>query len=469
MPERGSSNARGAAVYAAAAAFTVAAAWLLLAAGAGGGAQPLALPAAHNGSGHGAGSPIPGLILLQALVILLACRVCAALARRLGQPEVVGEIAGGLLLGPSAFGALWPGAYASLFPPDSLMGLRALSQLGLLLFLYAVGLELDLSMLKQRARTAIAASHASIAAPFLLGLALALWLHPRFAFGVPYTPFALFMGIAMSVTAFPVLARILVEKGLDKTPLGATALTCAAVDDVTAWCGLAVVVGLLGSGANPLGVVAASAAFIVFMLYVARPLLASWLEVRLRAGASGREVGAWAVALLLASAFATEYIGIHALFGAFLAGVITPQNPELRRGLARRFEEFAGTILLPLFFALTGLRTRVGLLDEPLAWLAFALVLAAAVTGKLAASAAVARASGLPWRESLALGALMNTRGLVELVILNVGYELGVLPPKVFAMMVLMALATTVMTGPLLDLFLGRGASLPRRDQARAS
>ncbi len=462
MSEPKDGGLRSALLYAFAALLSVGAAWLLLAAGPQAVAGALPLPPSLDGGGHGAGSPLPGLILLQALVILLACRACAGLARRLGQPEVVGEIAGGLLLGPSAFGALWPGAYAALFPPDSLLGLRALSQLGLLLFLYAVGLELDLGMLKTRARTAVAASHASIAAPFLLGLALALWLHPRFAPGVPYLPFALFMGIAMSVTAFPVLARILVEKGLDKTPLGATALTCAAVDDVTAWCGLAVVVGLLDAGARPLAVIASAAAFIAFMLFIARPLLARWLESRLRAGASAREVGAWAIALLLASAFATEYIGIHALFGAFLAGVITPQNPELRRGLARRFEEFAGAALLPLFFALTGLRTRVGLLDDPLSWLAFALVLTAAVTGKLGASAAVARASGLPWRESLALGALMNARGLVELVILNVGYELGVLPPKVFAMMVLMALATTVMTGPLLDAFLGREAERAR-------
>lgn len=458
---------RGVLLYAAAAVLTVAAAWFLLAAGVDTAGQVLSLLPVRNGGEHGEGPPIPGLILLQALVILLACRACAALARRLGQPEVVGEIAGGLLLGPSAFGALQPGAYSALFPPDSLLGLRALSQLGLLLFLYAVGLELNLDMLKERARTAVAASHASIAAPFLLGLALALWLHPRFASGVPYVPFALFMGIAMSVTAFPVLARILVEKGLDKTPLGATALTCAAVDDVTAWCGLAVVVGLLDAGARPLTVIGSAAAFIAFMLFAARPLLTRLLERRLRAGASAREVGAWAVALLLASAFATEYIGIHALFGAFLAGVITPPNPELRRGLARRFEEFSGTMLLPLFFALTGLRTHVGLLGDSVSWLAFILVLAAAVAGKLGASAAVARAGGLPWNESLALGALMNARGLVELVILNIGYELGVLPPAVFAMMVLMALATTVMTGPLLDLFLGKQAA-PARDRSPA-
>lgn len=459
---------RGVFVYAAAAALSVAAGWALLAAGPQG-AMTVARSAAAEGGGHGAGPAIPGLILLQALVILGACRACAALARRLGQPEVVGEIAGGLLLGPSALGALWPAAYAGLFPANSLLGLRALSQIGLLLFLYAIGLELDLGQLRQRARTAVAASHASIAAPFLLGLGLALWLHPRFAPEVPYVPFALFMGIAMSVTAFPVLARILVEKGLDKTPLGTTALTCAAVDDVTAWCGLAVVVGLVsGGGASPLVVVASSAAFIAFMLLAARPLWARWLERRLSKGASAREIDAWAIGLLLASAFATEYIGIHALFGAFLAGVITPHNPELRRGLARRFEGLAGAALLPLFFALTGLRTSVGLLDGPLAWLAFGLVLLAAVAGKFGASALVARWTGLPWRESFALGALMNARGLVELVMLNVGYELGVLPPAVFAMMVLMALTTTVMTGPLLDLFLGRGEKAKAGSPARA-
>lgn len=408
-----------------------------------------------------------GLILLQALVILLVCRASAAVFRRLGQPGVVGEIAGGLLLGPSLLGAVFPGAYAALFPPDSLGGLRALSQLGLLLFLYAVGLEVDLDALRSRARAAAAASWTGIALPFALGLGVAAWLRPTAAADKPFLPFALFMGVAMSVTAFPVLARILRERGLDRTPLGATALACAAVDDVTAWCGLAVVVGLVRGGTSPLTVVASVAAF-TCLLVAARPLLARWLGARLATGASVREVSGWAVALLLACAFATEAIGVHAFFGAFLAGVVTPRVPELRKTLSRQFEDFSSAALLPLFFALTGLRTSVGLLDDAASWLAFAVVLAAAVAGKFGGASLAARATGLSWRESLGLGALMNARGLVELVMLNVGYELGILPPKVFAMMVLMALATTIMTGPLLDLVLGPDARLPQRDRERA-
>jgi Kef-type K+ transport system membrane component KefB len=412
---------------------------------------------------HGAG--IPGLILLQALVILLVCRACAALFRRLGQPGVVGEIAGGLLLGPSLLGALWPQAYETLFPPDSLAGLRALSQLGLLLFLYAVGLEVDLDALRAKARTAAAASWAGIVLPFFLGVGAAALLRPSLAPAVPRDQFLLFMGIAMSVTAFPVLARILHEKGLDRTPLGAAALASAALDDVTAWCGLAVVVGLVNGGGYPVAVVASVAAFCAALL-ASRPLLARWLGARLSAGASVREVSGWAVALLLACSFATEYIGVHAFFGAFLAGVVTPRAPELRRTLSRQFEDFSSAALLPLFFALTGIRTEVGLLGDAASWLAFGLVLAAAVAGKFGGASLAARWTGMPWRESLALGALMNARGLVELVMLNVGYELGVLPPKVFAMMVLMALTTTVMTGPLLDLFLGKA---PARERDAAS
>lgn len=414
---------------------------------------------------HGAG--IPGLILLQALVILLVCRACATLFRRLGQPGVVGEIAGGLLLGPSLFGALWPAGYAALFPPDSLHGLRALSQLGLLLFLYAVGLEVDLDALRAKARTAAAASWAGIMLPFLLGVGAAAWLRPAFAPQVPRDQFLLFMGIAMSVTAFPVLARILHEKGLERTPLGVTALASAALDDVTAWCGLAVVVGIVQGGGYPVAVAASVAAFCALLL-ASRPLLARWLGARLSAGASVREVSGWAVALLLACSFVTEYIGVHAFFGAFLAGVVTPRAPELRRSLSRQFEDFSSAALLPLFFALTGVRTEVGLLRDGAAWGAFAVILAAAVAGKFGGASLAARATGMPWRESLALGALMNARGLVELVMLNVGYELGVLPPAVFAMMVLMALTTTVMTGPLLDLFLGRGEKAKAGSPARA-
>lgn len=407
---------------------------------------------------------LPGLLLLQALVVLAACRLCAAAARRFGQPEVIGEIAGGLLLGPSALGALWPAGAAALFPPGGLGGLRALSEIGILLFLFTVGLEVDLDALRRRARTAVFVSHASIAAPFLLGLAAALWVYPRHApAGVPFSAFALFIGVAMSVTAFPVLARILRETRLDGTALGATALTCAAVDDVTAWCALAAVVGIVQSGdaARAARVVGALAAYAAIVALVARPLVRRWYDWRIARGASGKELAAAALCVLLASAFATENIGVHALFGAFLAGLIMPERRELRVALARRFEELSSVALLPLFFALTGLRTRLGLLDGPAMWGSFALVLAAASAGKLGGSALAARASGLDWRESLSLGALMNARGLVELVVLNVGYDLGVLSPQVFTMLVLMALVTTAATGPLLSAFLPDSLKAP--------
>lgn len=428
-------------------------AWWLLRQGAG--LQALAASTPETPFASPAG--LPGLLLLQALAVLTSCRLCAALARRIGQPEVIGEIAGGLLLGPSALGLLWPATQAALFPPGSLGGLRALSEIGILLFLFTVGLEIDLDALRARAKTAVFVSHASIAAPFLLGLAAALRLYPlHAAAGVSFTAFALFIGVAMSVTAFPVLARILRETRLDRTPLGTTALTCAAVDDVTAWCALAAVVGIAGGGgpSRAATVLVELAAYGAFMILAARPLIRLWYDRRIAAGASGKELAAAALAILLASAYATEAIGVHALFGAFLAGAVMPERRELRRALLRRFEELSSVALLPLFFALTGLRTSLALLSGGPAWISFGLILFAATAGKLGGSALAARASGLEWRESLSLGALMNARGLVELVVLNVGYDLGVLTPTVFTMLVLMALATTAATGPLLSLFL---------------
>ncbi len=451
--ERPSRTVSGTLAYAVGLAAFGACAWWLLSMGSG----LIASGATARDAATSAPVGLPGLLLLQAFAVLAACRLCAAVARRLGQPEVIGEIAGGLLLGPSFLGALWPSGAAALFPPGGLGGLRALSEIGILLFLFTVGLEVDLSALRKRARTAVFVSHASIAAPFLLGLAAALWVYPRHATaGVPFSSFALFMGVAMSVTAFPVLARILHETKLDRTPLGTTALTCAAVDDVTAWCALAAVVGLVrgGGAGRSAGIVVALAVYAAVMLLAVRPLVRRWYDWRIARGASGKELAAAALCVLLASAFVTENIGVHALFGAFLAGIIMPEKRELRLALARRFEELSSVALLPLFFALTGLRTSLGSLDGATAWVSFALVLAAASAGKLGGSALAARASGLDWRESLSLGALMNSRGLVELVVLNIGYDLGVLSPSVFTMLVLMALVTTAATAPLLSAFL---------------
>jgi Kef-type K+ transport system membrane component KefB len=425
-----------------------------------------------------------GLLLAQLVVILVAARVAGALVGRIGQPMVIGEMAAGLALGPSLFGLVAPDAFRALFPADRLTPLAALSQLGVLLFMFAVGLRLDLDVLRGRARAAVAVSHASIVAPFLLGAALAPLLHRDLAPpGVGLLPFTLFLGAAMSVTAFPVLARILAEQGLLHTRLGAVAIAAAAVDDVTAWCVLAAVVavaraagpgGAGGAGAF-LGTIAAAAAYVAVVVLVVRPLLAR-LAARLaaRRGAGAAEpsaslVGA-AVVGALASAWVTERLGVHALFGSFLAGVVAPRRAaaggaatgavdrDVAAGIAGRIEAVVGAVLVPVFFASTGLRTELGLVRGGAAWATTGLVLLVAVVGKLGGSAGAARLLGMPWREALAVGALMNTRGLMELVILNVGLDIGVISPALFTMMVLMALVTTAMTSPLLGVLLGAPA-----------
>ncbi|HET9013765.1 MAG TPA: cation:proton antiporter [Gemmatimonadaceae bacterium] len=398
------------------------------------------------------------LLLVQIIVILVAARIVGALVRRVGQPQVVGEMIAGIALGPSILGAQAPAISAALFPPSSLGFLNALSQVGLLVFMFLVGLELDPKIIRERGRAALVISHASIVAPFLLGTILAIALYPTLAGSqVTFTSFALFMGAAMSVTAFPVLARILGERRLLRTPIGAVAVACAAIDDVTAWCILAAVVVIVratggpASGAGvPLWVtIGGSAAFAALMLTAGRRLLRT-LETRY--AASGR-VTQDAIAILmiamLASAWITERLGVHALFGAFLVGAVSPKRPELVRALLDRFEDVMVVLLLPLFFAFTGLRTEVTLIDGAAGWLACAAVVVVAVAGKLGGSAIAARAVGMPWREASVIGVLLNTRGLMELVILNVGLDIGVISRELFAMMVLMALATTFMTTPL--------------------
>lgn len=427
-----------------------------------GGSFPTATSAApRTAAAEGTSRGSLSFLLPQLIVIIAASRTCARAARRLGQPDVIGEIAAGLCLGPSLLGLAWPQSQVLLFAPDSLGPLLALSQVGLILFMFIVGLEINPDLLKEKAAAAVSISHASIVAPFLLGAGLSLFLYKGYApAGVPFASFALFMGTAMSVTAFPVLARILHDKGLTRSPLGAMALTCAAVDDVTAWCALAAVVGLArhGTAAKAAPVALSCGLFVAVMVWVVRPALARWLERRAAAEKAGTEALAAALVTAFAAALATEFIGIHALFGAFLAGVLMPREAALRQVVTGQVERFTTVILLPIFFALTGLRTQLGLLADLDSWLVCGLLIAAAVMGKLGASAAAARWSGMPWRESLAVGTLMNARGLVELVVLNIGYDLGVISPAIFTMMVLMALATTVMTGPLLDLLVPASA-----------
>ena len=395
------------------------------------------------------------IMLLQVIVIVVAARSVGQLFIKLGQPSVVGEMVAGIILGPSVLGALFPAAQSFLFPVSSLGLLRTLSQLGVILFMFVVGLELNLQHLRLRAHTAVLVSHASIMAPFALGIGLSLLIYTTLASGnVSFTAFALFIGVAMSITAFPVLARILDERGLTKTFLGSTALACAAVDDVTAWCLLAIVVAITKANGlgGALGTLLLTVLFIGVMALLFKPWIEHFLSDTLSNGFMSKRIVTMVLVIVFTSSLFTEIIGIHALFGAFLAGVIMPAHEGLRNFLRERLEPFSAGFLLPLFFAFTGLRTQIGLLDDWQSWAMCIAVIAVAIAGKFGGSAIAARWTGLSWQEAFSVGALMNTRGLVELIVLNLGYDLGILPPKIFGMMVLMALATTFMAGPLLAL-----------------
>jgi Kef-type K+ transport system membrane component KefB len=390
----------------------------------------------------------PARFLAQLVVIIAATRLVGGLAARIHQPRVVGEIAAGILLGPSLLGRVAPEFSLWLFPSATFPVLLAVSHLGLLFFMFLVGLHLDLGLLRASGRTALVTSPVSIVVPLILGIAVAGAIRPTFAPEVSPVAFALFMGVALSVTAFPVLARILEERGLTHTRLGVVAIACAAVDDVTAWCLLAGVTAYVRatSGSASFAVtIALLALFAAAMTWVVPPLLRRLL------GPSPAVFLPVAVLCLLASAAVTEAIGVHALFGAFLAGLAMPRRDDLRRSLEASLEAVTVVALLPLFFASTGLRLDLGWLSGGPAWTAFGLILLAAVGGKLVGSMLAARATGMAWPEATALGVLLNTRGLVELVILGAGLELGVLTAPVYSMMVLMALVTTAMATPVLQ------------------
>jgi K+:H+ antiporter len=399
-------------------------------------------------------------LLLSLALVTLATRVVGGLFRRfLRQPPVMGEIVAGLMLGPSLLGALWPEAQAFVLPADVAPFLGMLSKVGVVLFLFLVGLELEPRVLRGHTHATVAISHASILAPFLLGAGLALWLFPRLApGGVDFTSFSMFLGIAMSVTAFPVLARILADRGVQRTPLGTTALACAAVDDVTAWSLLALLVGLAQAELAQAGLtVLLLVLYVAVMLVAVRPALAAFAAriERSNEPLSRTSLTLVFVALLL-SAVATAAIGVHALFGAFLLGVLLPRDGKLAREVRQRIEDFVLVLLLPSFFAFTGLRTEIGLLEGRADWLMCAAIVAVATAGKLGGTALAARLSGLGWRPAVALGLLMNTRGLMQLIVLDLGLELGLITPKLFTMMVIMALVTTFMTSPALDRVLGK-------------
>ncbi|UYQ93361.1 cation:proton antiporter [Chitinophaga horti] len=395
------------------------------------------------------------MLLVQIVLILGVSRLFGALARKIKQPAVVGEILAGILLGPSLFGMIWPEGMNAIFPKSSLSSLQFLSQIGLAFFMFIVGMELDVEKIRNKAHDAVMISHASIVVPFFLGVTLAYFIYQHYApANVGFLAFSLFMGIAMSITAFPVLARIVQERKLTGTPLGTLAITCAAADDVTAWCILAAVVAIAQAGSilGALVTIGLSAIFVVGMLYIIKP----WLRKRMvKQPEYGEKMSQRHVALafftLLIAGYIAEIIGIHMLFGAFLAGVIMPSEMNIKQLLTDKLEDVSILILLPIFFAFTGLRTQIGLLNEGHLWVVFGFIMLVAVGGKFGGSTLSARLVGQPWSDAISIGALMNTRGLMELVVLNIGYDLGILTPQIFAMMVLMALATTFMTGPILD------------------
>lgn len=394
------------------------------------------------------------ILLAQIVTIVIVARFFGWVFRKIGQPSVIGEIIAGIVLGPSLLGLYFPEFSLALFPVDSLGNLQFLSQIGLILFMFVIGMELDLKVLQNRAKDAVVISHASIVIPFALGIGLAYFVYFRFApEGVAFLPFALFMGIAMSITAFPVLARIVQERGINKTKLGAVVITCAAADDITAWCILAAVIAIVKAGTfvSSLYIIGMAMVYVLAMLFVVKPFLAKIGELYATKDSINKPVVAIFFLTLIISSYTTEIIGIHALFGAFMTGVIMPDITKFRNLFIEKVEDVSLILLLPLFFVFTGLRTEIGLINDPFLWRVTGFIILVAVIGKFLGSALAAKFVGQSWRDSFTIGALMNTRGLMELIVLNIGLDLKVLTPEVFTMMVIMALVTTFMTGPTLN------------------
>jgi Kef-type K+ transport system membrane component KefB len=419
--------------------------------------ETLSTPPAIPGVGGPATASAPASVLwhvmLALAVVVLVGRALATLLGWVGQPPVIGEVIAGILLGPSLLGHVAPAAAAYILPAEVAPFLGILAQLGVVVYMFLVGLELNADILRGQLRTTLVTSHASMAVPFVMGSALALYLYPRFSSSaVPFTHFALFLGVALSITAFPVLARILADRGLSRTRIGTLALTCAAIGDVTAWCLLAFAVGVVQSSApNAMLVAVFTVAFIALMFVVVRPRFERLAQSSHGDRPTRRAVSITLVSLLVA-ALATEAIGVHAIFGAFLLGAVIPHDSTLARSLHQGATDLVTILFMPAFFAFTGLRTEVGLLAGGYEWLVCAGIVAVATIGKLSGTTLAARFSGLDWRHSAGLGVLMNTRGLMEVIVLNVGLDLGILSPTLFTMLVLMALATTMMTAPLLHL-----------------
>ena len=397
------------------------------------------------------------LLILQILVILIASRTTAFCFSFMGQTAVMGEIIGGILLGPSLLGLVAPSVSHFIFPADSLGRLQSLSQLWLIIYMFIVGLEIDFGKLREKAAAALLISHSGIVFPFSLGIILSFYLFDNFCPAkISFLPFALFMGVAMSITAFPVLARIIKEKNLGGTMVGTVSVSSAAIEDITAWSLLAVAIAVAKSTSIVTSVLSLVLVilFIGVMLVLVRPLLKKY-QNHLFSSSRPDIFGITIIlVLLLLSSIATDVLGVHAVFGAFIVGLIMPDKIKVNSPVKTKLEDFTSVLLLPIFFALTGLKTQLGLLNSGYLWGIFGLVLLVAVAGKMGGVVIASRFSKIGWRDSLTLGVLMNTRGLMELIALNIGYDMGVISGPIFTLLVLMAIVTTFMTGPFLNLTL---------------
>lgn len=393
---------------------------------------------------------LTGQIFIQLIVILLAVQVFGYLGKCIGQPRVIGEILAGLVLGPTLLGTILPQVEATVFPSSTLPTLQMLGDLGLVFYMFSLGTHIDTHSMLNQGRKALVVSLGSILLPLAMGGMLAFFLYPPFAGPkANLASFILLVGTAIAITAFPVLARLLEERYMLATRLGVLAMFCAALDDIVGWCLLSFVIAII-SASGPTSVVATVgflALFIGVMLGVVRPLLLL-ADHHLQSKAT---LMALTVILLLLSAAATNAIGIHPVFGAFMAGLVLPRKAVFFEQI-QSIEQVNNLLFLPIYFVYNGLRTRIGLINSPALWLLCLLVLVVACLGKFLGGALPLKIFGASWNESLALGTLMNTRGLVELILLNIGLNLGVISPTLFAMLVIMAVVTTMMTPPLLSL-----------------
>jgi len=391
---------------------------------------------------------------LQAGLIILACRLVGKLAQRIGQPQVVGEMIAGVMLGPSLFGAVLPDAQAALFPKETLDMLYVGGQVGVGMYMFLVGTEFQADHIRTRYRSAMAVSWAGIAVPFVLAFALAPWLQDApglFADNARFLEVALFLGAAIAITAFPMLARIIQERGLAGTPLGTLALTAGAMDDAAAWCILAIVLASFGGSWNQAWLaIGGGVAYVAFMLLAGRRLLAPLAAQVPAEGPLPTPVFAWVMAAFFLCAWAMDAIGIHAVFGGFILGICLPRGALTER-LRERLQGMVVVVLLPLFFTYSGLKTQLSVLLDPAILVPAIAILLASFGGKAIACWAAARLSGESPRDAKAIGALMNARGLMELIIINIGLQAGIIKPGLFTILVIMAILTTLMATPLFN------------------